>query len=378
MARKQIFRNLPPLPEVFPDGIPFSNRGNKQLTLLEELRRTAKRLRKQQSVPFYSMREISLFFDLPLRTVALVYESLELEGILNRIRGSKTMLVGKTFRPRIPVRAVVGIPVWIHAMVVSPYSRALHIEMEERLREAGFVADFIFFRAEEVHGPDFTQRLLHHNLDQVIWHTPHPLASNVLLSLKDHGVQQIVIQSTESPTSISLPTYMQDWQPAYRDMAKAWRAAGIRRVIVPEPVYLPSKRALRFFATTLARNGLELEMVEGTAIDVHRKLFSTRKKSQFGMAFMDQQGAESICNEEPVILEEIISSFRVAFCRGPIRMPYFNHRPAKADIIRYSAIEIADRVVQDLTRIHASEGVTHVFQATYQPQVSLSHQIDPL
>lgn len=378
MARKRILRNLPPLSETFKAVPAFSESGNKQLNLLEELRRAAKRLRKRQSLPFYSMREVAEYFSLPLRTVALVYETLELEGILNRIRGSKTLLVGKTITPRMPVRGVVGIPIWLHALVVSPYSRALHVEMEERLRENGFVADFIFFRTEEIHEPDFTQRLLHHNLDQVIWHTPHPLASNVLLSLKDHGVQQIVIQSSESPTSIAVPTYLQDWQPAYREMAKTWRAAGIKTVIVPDPVYLPSKRAIKIFSSTLVRHGLKVELVEGSAAALHRKLFATRKKFNYGVAFMDQQGADTICNEEPVILEQVVSAFRVAFCRGPIRLPYFNHRPAKVDLIRFSPIEIADRVAQDLNNINRTQGIVHVFQATYHPLVSLSNQTESL
>ena len=378
MARKRVLRNLPPLQETFQGVSGFSASGNKQLTLLEELRKVGKRLRKRQSIPFYSMREVAGYFSLPLRTVALVYETLELEGILNRIRGSKTMLVGKTISPRMPVRAVVGVPIWLHALVVSPYSRAVNVELEERLRKNGFVADLIFFRSEEIYESDFTQRLLHHNLDQVIWHTPHPSATNVLLSLKDNGVRQIVIQSNESPTSIAVPTYLQDWQPAYREMAGTWREAGISTVVVPDPIYLPSKRAMKIFAGTLAKEGLKIEIVESNAAALHRKMFSSRKKSACAVAVMDQQGADPICNEEPVIMEEIAKSFRVAFCRGPIRLPYFNRRSVKVDIIRFSAVEVATRVVQDLNNIHTTEGIIHVFKASYRPQVPLRDQIESL
>jgi len=109
-----------------------------------ELRRAAENLRGEAARTFYSMREVSSFFGLPLRTVAFAYEQLEKEGILNRIRGSRTLLEGKTVAPRTSVRAVVGIPVWLHAIVVSPYSRAFNLELEESLRAHGFVADMIF------------------------------------------------------------------------------------------------------------------------------------------------------------------------------------------------------------------------------------------
>jgi len=378
MARKRILRTLPPLADVIPSLPDSTSEGSRQLALLEAMRKAAKALRKKDSMPFYSMRQVASQFGLPLRTVALVYETLELEGILNRIRGSKTDLVGKTSSPRTPVRAIVGIPIWLHAMVVSPYSRVLHIEMEDRLRESGFVADFIFFRGEEGNEPDFAQRLLRHNLDKVIWHTPHPLASNVLLSLKDHGIQQIIIQSNESPTCIPVPTYLQDWQPSYREMAQVWRASGISRVVVPDPVYLPSKRAMKMFTATLAKHGLEVDVCESSASALQHKVSSHRKKANIGVAFMDQLGADAICNEEPVILEEIINSVRVCFCRGPIRMPYFNHRLAKADIIRFSPVEIADRVIQDLKHLQANDGVVHVFEASFNPQVSLSTETETL
>ena len=77
-------------------------------------------------------------------------------------------------------------------------------------------------------------------------------------------------------------------------------------------------------------------------------------------------------------MEEIANSFRVAFCRGPIRLPYFNRRNVKVDIIRFSAVEVATRVVQDLNNIHTTEGIIHVFKASYLPQVPLSDQIESL
>ena len=349
---------------------------SRQLTLLDALRKAAKLVRKQQSLPFYSMREMSDHFGIPLRTVALTYETLEHEGILNRIRGSKTILMGKNLSTRASVRAVVGIPVWLHAFVVSPYSRTVNMEIEERLRESGFVADLIFFRADEACTPDFTMRLLRHNLDKIIWHTPHPHSTDILLSLKDHGVQQVIIQSNETPVTLPFPTYLQDWQPAYQKLAQAWQAAGIRRVLVPDPPYLPSKRALKLFSSAISNHGMEMELVDGSGAAFRRKVFGSRNKPEVGVAFMDHLGADAICNEDPIALEEMMKTFRVAFCRGPIRMPYFNCRSSKVDIVRFSAIEIATRVAQDLKQLEPTPGIIHTFQATYYPQVELNDQTE--
>lgn len=370
MARKPVPRDLPPSAELLGDFAGFDEALSKQAALITHLRKVALRLQSPAARPFYSMREVVKQFRLPLRTVALAYEALEHEGLLNRRRSSHTLLVGKKISPRKQVRAVVGIPVWLHAMVVSPYSRNFHVEIENRLRQHGFVADLIFFRGDEVSSPDFAQRLIQHNLDFVLWHTPHPHALDVLRTLQDHGVRQIMVQPIDSQLSIALPGYLQDWPLAYRQMAAAWRAAGIRTVLVPDPVYLPSRRAKTTFANTFIERGIDLRFVETDAAAILRQVTSHRAGT-VAVAFFDQEGADTICNEEPVIIEELIKRCRVGFCRGPIRMPYFHHRDARIDIVRFSATEVASRIASDLREtLGATQQVLHTFQAGYLPQVS--------
>lgn len=370
MARKPIQRDLPP-PDQLTRGFPgFDDKLSKQATLTDHLRKISRRLQKTKPRPFYSMREVVTQFDVPLRTVALAYETLEHEGLLNRRRSSQTLLVGKKISPRKIVRAVVGIPVWLHAMVVAPYSRILHIELEDRLRQQGFVADLIFFRGEEAWTPDFAQRLIEHNLDYVLWHTPHPHSLDVLRSLQDHGVRQVLIQPIDSQLRIALPTYLQDWQVAYRNMADTWKAAGIRHVIIADPVYLPSRRAKTVIANTLSSRDMAVRFVDGNAATLLAEA-STHAPGECAVAFIDQEGADSICNEEPVIIEKLVQTCRVGFCRGPIRLPYFHHREARIDIVRFSATDIATRIAQDLSEtLTSNQQVLHTFEATFIPQVS--------
>lgn len=369
MARTQVERSLPSITSTFRMFQGFNSSTSRQAALLKELRSAAKKLRLKDARPFFSMRDVGAHFEVPLRTVAIAYEQLELEGLLNRIRGSKTMLMGKALSPRKPVRALIGIPLWLHAVVVSPYSRLLHVELEDRLRRCGFVADIIFFRGNEVASPEFANRLLQHNLDYILWHTPHPSASQVILSLKDSGVRQIIIQPADNPISRALPTYFQDWQAAYKLMATDWRKHAIKTVLLSEPIYLPSKKAMKSFEATLRSEGIDMRIVAGTADQLRRTALSLSGSSTV-VAFLDQLGADTICNEEPVLIAQILKHCRVAFCRGPLRVPYFQHRNVCADLVRFSAPEIAEKVVRDIQdgKILAG-GHMHTFQAHYEPQV---------
>lgn len=378
MARKQVIRDLPSLQEYVNAFKSLGPQANRQAAILDLLRKAAEKMRSEESRPFYSMRQIAALFELPLRTVAIAYEQLEKEAVLNRIRGSQTILEGRAATSRDPVRAIVGLPIWLHAIVVSPYSRMLYLELEERLRSHGFVADIIFFRDKEATSPDFARRLLQHRLDYVIWHTPHPLANQTLLSLKDHGIKQILVHPADNPTSITLPMYLQDWTHAYAEMAATWAEAGIRKVIVPDPLYLPSKRALRSFTATLEARGLKIKSVAGDASTILAEV-RQQPAARCAVAFLDQLGAETICNCEPVIMEQVMKQARVAFCRGPIRVPYFQHRPVAIDCIGFSPTEVAHRVVGDLRwGIAPPTKQTPAFTAVYHPQVLLSEAADAL
>ena len=315
MSRKAIPRSLPPLPKVFSGFAGFSESNNKQRLLLDELRKAARRLRKPKSQPFYSMRDIAAFFKTPLRTVAIAYETLESEGLFNRVRSSQTQLIGSTDSTQHVVRGVVGIPIWLLSIVISPYTRVLHVGLEERLRKKGFVADMIFFRTGEDCEPDFADRLLRHNLNTLIWHTPHPLSSQVLLAVRDHGVRCITMQPVETQgSSIIKPNYLMNWDPAYQALAQSWQRSGIRRVFIPRPLYLPSQRALKNFLTLLEECGMEVQQTDGTAASLLEKV---RNQKSSAVAFIDQQGADSMCNKDPGIIEQILKISRVAFCRGP-------------------------------------------------------------
>ncbi|MGB8355647.1 MAG: hypothetical protein WCD79_17240 [Chthoniobacteraceae bacterium] len=374
MSRKAIPRALPLLEEIFPDFAGFPESASKREALTGELRVIAKGLRAARPQPFYSMRDIAKYFTLPLSMVGLAYKALENEGILTRIRGSRTLVASKAVSPRKHVRAVIGFPTWMHSLVVSPYSKALHIELEDRLQENGFVADFIFFYNNQDKHLDFAERLLRRNLNIIIWHTPAPAMSQVMHVIADHGIQQIVMQITECTAVFEHPIYRLDWQCAYHAAGEEWRRCGIRHVILPYPARMHSKRVLGMFTEVMKEKGMSVEVIESSAQALHSKAKLLSDSAPVMVAFLDQVGAELLFNERPVVMEEMLRFSRIAFCRGPIRVPYFECRGLSADLVGLNAGAIAGKLATDLRMLpDIPRKILDTFHAAYTPDVAFSN-----
>ncbi len=375
MPRKPPSRTLPALVELYPGFKGFPSSDSHQKLLHETLRTLAKRRQRKHPQAFYSLREISRFFGVSLRTAAIAYEQLEHEGLLRRIRGTQTLLTGKRVSPQKAVRAVVGMPIWLQTVLGSPYAWALCMEIEELLRKNGFVADFIFFRGTNNSIEDIVDRLLSHHLDYIIWYvSPRLLNPQILLSMKDRGIQQVVIHSKEKPGTYPCATYLQDWQTAYGEMASRWKQQGIQRVFIPKPSDT-AQWETRCLMRVLASHELASEIIPGSLAQV-RKESRRRPREKSAVAFTSMEEAHMLCNEDPFSTEELLNTSLIAFCRGPLRLPYFHHRPLVVDLVGIPPSLRARRIVDDLCSGEVRErGVLHTFYAEYHPQIDLSsHQ----
>ncbi len=372
MARMRMTTDLPPLPEAFPSFRGFAPGESRQQTITQLIRECARSLQRREARPFYPMRQIAAFFDAPLRTVAISYETLDSEGLLARIRGSKTVLAGKRITARKPVNAVVGLPISLQAMIASPFECRLQMELEERLRARGHVADSIFFRPNEDYEPAFAERLVRHDLDFVVWHSPHPLAAHVLLSLRERGVRLVLLQPAESPLRVSARSHVLSWQNAYREMAAAWAADGVRRAVFAEPEHLLARRALRQLAPLLAEHAIKTHTVEAdpSALSPLLTPASGPKDGKSVLGFMDFASADALCNGYPDFIDEISRHARVAFCRGAVRVPRLVTRRTRVDVVDLDAAALAEGVVEDLRdEQNQQEGVRATFHAEFLPQV---------
>ena len=374
MARKRIVNDLPPIKDAFPAFRGFTPDESRQQTITQLLRETARTLQRKEARSFYTMREVAAFFGAPLRTVAISYEALDMEGFLARIRGSRTMLSGKKASTRQPINAVIGLPISLQSMLASPFECQLQMELEERLRARGFVADSIFFRPNEDYEPAFAERLLRHNLDIVIWHSPHPLASHVLLSLRERGVRLVLLQPAESPLRIAARAHLLVWQTAYRQMITHWAGAGIKQAFFVEPAHLLSRRALKQLGPILQESGIGMHTIDATEQALSQHLAATDAAAgKAVLAFMDFLTADALCNGYPELIDRIAATTRIAFCRGAVRVPRLVTRRICVDVVDLDPVALADGIVADLCDVQSKqEGLRATFHAEYRPLVILS------
>ena len=353
---------------------------SRQGVVLEELRRGARRLQRAHPTPFYSMREIARFFSLSLRSVALNYPTLEEEGLLVRVRGAHTKLMGRKTTPKNPVRSVVGLPIWISSIASSPYMRTLHVDINERLRRHGFVADSIFFNSHEDLRPEFADRLQAHRLDWVLWLGANFMSSPVFLALRDRGLRQIIVLPEETPLSLPLPVYLQAWGKAYLSLATSWAAAGIRRVLVPPPVdTVVTRRVVRHFSTLMKARKITVDIL-ATSSPGHfaREAALACRHEDTAVAFLDMISAHEICNGHPQTMAEIARTNRFGFCRGVVPVAYFTQESVVADVVGCDPLELSRRIVDDLAAQSVpSSGVCARFDAIHHPSVNFAAYREP-
>src|SRR2546423_12349482 len=94
MPRKKISRALPPLPS----NTDLDDALHKTERLTEILRRVALKNQRTQPRAFYSVRDVAGSFHVTLSTASNAYRHLEQEGLLTRVRGSKTLFTRAALR----------------------------------------------------------------------------------------------------------------------------------------------------------------------------------------------------------------------------------------------------------------------------------------
>ena len=367
MSRPKISRALPPLESAFPDFLGLPKEQSHKQFLLEAIRPVAKKLRGDKPRVFYSMRDLACFFKAPLRTIALVYESLEKEGLLSRIRGSQTLLNGRKHGLRFPVRGVIGIPIWLDMLVLSPFTREVNRKLEEELRQRGYVADLIFhYTKQEEALPEFAERLLQHQLDFVVWQNPGPGSYQNLLALRDSGIRVLVVQTTEARTDLPAVIYVQDWAPAHYELAHEWKKLRIRKVVIPyDPDNIAFKWEPELFKATMENQGLEAELFQGDVSALLEICETSVAKGKTGLAFIDTSTANRICNEHPLLLQELARKVTLGFCRGPLWAPYLQRLGVEPYVVAFSPEETALRIVEDIQKLPSiADGVRHTFRAS--------------
>src|SRR2546430_1605592 len=218
MARKQITRTLSSLT----DAPSLGRAHHKADRLLEILREVAVKNQREQPQPFHSMREVARRFDIPTSMVARVYRRLEDEGLLNTVRGSKTMLQGLHFDRQLSVRAFIGLPASLSSFLTIQDYRMFFIRIRRELRLRGFATAMLFYEGGEEARPGFSARLKAYQVDTVLWFEPPKTARESILRLLDAGVR--IVGVTETSCAFLKCRYQLVRSAAVKQLLDAWKS----------------------------------------------------------------------------------------------------------------------------------------------------------
>jgi hypothetical protein len=343
MARKKVSRSLAPLP---------SKRGledapHKTERLIEILRQAAVKNQREQPRAFYSVREVAAHFRVPVSTVSRAYRQLEQEGLLNRVRGSKTILQGLHFDRHLSVRAFVGLPASLSAFVTIQEYRTFFIKIRRELRLRGFATAMVFFEKEEARTGSLSQRLKAYEIDTVLWFQPPPEAKETALRLSDLGIRLIGVAHGQLPV---IPCrYEVRRESAIRTLLTDWKRSDATRQVTL--VQWKDHRSPTVEQTLHAiLDELEIKWSVVTFGNQRSEAFirTLQKARTEGIIFSSLGVAAKLSFRSPSAVTELLQNHRVAFIFGPVSMPFAKVPAVRVDLVTMDWQLVAERIVNDL------------------------------
>lgn len=368
MARKKVPRSLAALPS----RRAVERAPHKTEALMETLRDVTVKNQLDQPRAFYSIRQVAAHFRVPFSTVSRVYRRLEQEGLLSRVRGSKTILQGLHFDRHLSVRAFVGLPASLSSFVTLQDYRMFFIRLRRELRLRGFAAATAYFERSEARTGGLSGRLKAYEVDTVIWFHPPKEAKETALRLADMGIRLLGVANDNFP---SIPCrYQVRRDAATRTLLADWKA----RNAVERVTLIQSQDQRSAVAEEALRELLdELEIKWSAAIYTGQRseafLRGLQKAKTGGIIFSSSALASKFCFRSPGAVIDLLQAHRVAFITGPVGMPFTIVPDVCVDLVTVDWQLVAERIVNDLITQDAFQqpGPT-VFEAQVQLQVPLS------
>jgi hypothetical protein len=375
MPRTRVSSDLGSLPRQFSQGAAHSQSRH---DLLQILRSLALKNQREQPRVFYSLREVATRFRVPVSTVAKVYHDLEQEGLLSRVRSSKTILNGLRHSRNLSIRGFVGLPVLTsHFIAIQDY-RAFFICIRRELWSRGFATTMFFFRRDEAANGTLSDQLKSYEVDTVIWLQPGRSATQTLLRLSDMGIRVVGISQVGTPT---LPSRYYLWrEAAIETLLRDWKDRNsVRKITLIDSKDYRSPVTEEVLRVIL--NNLEMEPVIRTFQQEDNSAFLRdlcRVKTD-GIIFPSAGLASMFAFRSPDQLTDLLKAQRVAFIDGPIDMPFAKIPDVPVDLVTIDWYAVAESVVNDLiTRDAFDRHRFTTFEAEARLRVPLSKYCDEL
>lgn len=357
----------------------FSDRQSKQEQIFTVLAPLARGKRPRMPTKFYSMPEVSAFFGVALRTVEAVYRRMEEQGLVARIRGIGTVLPGRAggIRPQVPVRGVVAVLNWLPGFLHISDQRFFMMELERALWEHNFASTFVFYHEEEKRDPAFADRILAHRPDLTLWLAPGPADIATVNTLGESGVRVVALGDKNRPIPTRTPQYVISWHRGLEAALEAWRAEGIRRVVVAtdpsgtNPELPKMESTLRNLGMTFSLCSIGNESMEAY---VNRLAVPSA-----GVVFAYDIWHAQVCSQAPRAFVRLLAARRVLNCWSlPIEAGLLGRVRTDAVVMPWK--RVIDRIVGDLNSgAIFSMTEDQAFEAEWTPRVpaaSLSRVYD--
>jgi hypothetical protein len=317
------------------------------------------------------MRDVAAHFSVPFSTASRAYVRLEQEGLLTRVRGTKTILQGLHFDRRTGVRAFIGLPASLSAFITIQAYRTFFIKIRRELRLRGFATGMIFYEKEEARTAALSQRLKAYEVDTVLWFQPPKEARETVVRLADLGIRLLGVAHEQLPV---IPCrYDVRRGHAIEALLADWKAQGIGRITVADWKEKSTPVLEESLNTALEELDLKWSFASFRGQSSQSFLRSLQKLKTGGLVFSSALLASRLCFRAPNGMTQLLRTQRVALLNGPVSMPFAKVPDVLVDLVVVDWQLVAEQIVNDLVTqdaFHLS-GPT-IFEAEAKLRVSLS------
>jgi hypothetical protein len=367
MARKKLIRS----PSALRGRRIFSDADRKTDLLYTILRNAALKHQTEQPQIFYSLREVATRYLVSTSMVSEAYHRLEKEGLLARVRSSRTILKAASSVSRVVVHGIVGVPMPLSLLITRPKCRIFLMLMRSELSRRAFRAPGLLFTAAEARADFLLERLKESGVSAVLWYLPDQCARETALLLKDIGVRVIGIGDGGVPT---IPCrYQIQRETAMRVILRRWKTeTNFKKIGIVRASRRSAADEERLEAW-LESEGFSCDYVtieKERTPDAFLKSLSRRRRQGFilpgpAASFFGFRAPESLC--------DLFRQHRVALMDGPVSLPFAPVSGVRADIAAADWASIASAITEDfLTRNAFADSQTTVFEAKAYMHAPLS------
>jgi hypothetical protein len=340
MARKKLTRRLAPLPAKL-----LKPKDHKAGLLLQILRRFSVINQREEARIFYTMRQVADHFGVPISTVARVFEQLEDEGLLTSIRGSKTLLQGRSSGRHFSVLGFVGMPAALSAFVTLQDYRMFFVRVRRELRARGFAVAMILFEPRDAKSGRLMARIEKHDFDTILWYQPDITIRETAAQLSDAGIK--VVGVSDMGLSAIRCRYEIRREPAIKAILDDWHTrSGIKTVGVVRGSGA-SPETEQMLEALIEADDLRCQFLDAASHRPQTFLDENCKLKDTGLIF-PARVASAFAFRAPEPLMNTMHRCRVGFTGGPPSIPFAPIVDAPADLVIVDWQLIAEQIVSDL------------------------------